>query len=103
VRQPAGPRRIDRPFDKVCQFLVDPASSKQWAFGLGGKIRRSLVGWIADSDGGVARCNSRRGTASVLSTIPSSALASVYAPMRLIAKGQRLRAAVYSLLRARHV
>jgi hypothetical protein len=31
--------RIDRPFDKVYEFLVDPANWNQWAFGLGRNIR----------------------------------------------------------------
>ena len=47
--------RIDRPFDKVYEFLVDPANWNQWAFGLSRNIRRSQDGWIADSDAGVAR------------------------------------------------
>src|SRR5258708_33948934 len=46
--------RIDRPFDKVYEFLVDPSNWNQWAFGLGKNIRRSQHAWIADSDGGVA-------------------------------------------------
>src|SRR5512140_971008 len=38
--------RIDRPFGKVYEFLVDPTNWNQWAFGLGRNIRRSQDGWI---------------------------------------------------------
>ena len=34
---------IDRPFDKVYEFLVDPANWNQWAFGLGRNIRHSRL------------------------------------------------------------
>jgi hypothetical protein len=32
--------RIDRPFDQVYGFLVDPANWNQWAFGLGKNLRQ---------------------------------------------------------------
>ena len=44
--------RIDQPFARVYEFLVDPANWNKWAFGLGKSLRRSDDGWIADSDGG---------------------------------------------------
>ena len=47
--------RIDRPFAKVYEFLVDPANWNQWAFGLGKSLRRSNDGWIADSDEGIVK------------------------------------------------
>jgi hypothetical protein len=79
--------RIDRPFDKVYEFLVDPANWNQWAFGLGRNIRRSQDGWIADSDGGVARVQftpqNSLGVADHTVIRPSGQR--VYVPMRLIA------------------
>ena len=79
--------RIDRPFDMVYEFLVDPANWNQWAFGLGKNIRRSQDGWIADSDGGVARVQftpqNSLGVADHSVIRPSGQR--VYVPMRLIA------------------
>src|SRR5215475_438592 len=47
--------RIDQPFAKVYEFLVDPANWNKWAFGLGKSLRRSDGGWIADSDDGMLK------------------------------------------------
>src|ERR1700743_3426666 len=44
--------RIDRPFDQVYGFLVDPVNWNQWAFGLGQNLRHSSSGWVADSGAG---------------------------------------------------
>ena len=81
--------RIDRPFDKVYEFLVDPSKWNQWAFGLGKNIRRSQDGWIADSDGGVARVQftPRNSFGVVDHTVIRASGPSVYVPMRLIANG----------------
>jgi hypothetical protein len=79
--------RIDRPFDKVYEFLVDPANWNQWAFGLGRNIRRSQDGWIANSDGGVARVQftPQNSFGVVDHTIIRPSGQRVYVPMRLIA------------------
>ncbi len=79
--------RIDRPFDKVYEFLVDPANWNQWAFGLGKNIRRSPDGWIADSDGGVAtvQFTPRNNFGVVDHTVMRPSGQRVYVPMRLIA------------------
>ena len=79
--------RIDRPFDEVYEFLVDPANWNQWAFGLGRNIRRSQDGWIADSDGGVARVQftPRNSFGVVDHTVIRPSGQRVYVPMRLIA------------------
>jgi hypothetical protein len=79
--------RIDRPFDNVYEFLVDPANWNQWAFGLGKNIRRSKDGWIADSDGGVARVQftSQNSFGVVDHTVIRPSGQRVYIPMRLIA------------------
>ena len=79
--------RIDRPFDTVYEFLVDPANWNQWAFGLGKNIRRSQDGWIADSDGGVARVQftTRNSFGVVDHTVIRPSGQRVYVPMRLIA------------------
>lgn len=81
--------RIDRPFDHVYGFLVDPANWNQWAFGLGKNIRRSGNGWIADSDGGVSRVEftPRNRFGVVDHTVIRSSGQRVYVPMRLIANG----------------
>jgi hypothetical protein len=81
--------RIDRPFDKVYEFLVDPANWNQWAFGLGRNVRRSQDGWIADSGGGVARVQfTARNSSGVLDhTVIRPSGQHVYIPMRLIANG----------------
>jgi hypothetical protein len=81
--------RIDRPFDKVYEFLVDPANWNQWAFGLGRNIRRSQDGWMADSDGGVAsvQFTPRNSLGVVDHTVIRPSGKSVYVPMRLIANG----------------
>ena len=80
---------IDRPFDKVYEFLVDPANWNQWAFGLGRNIRRSQDGWIADSDGGVAmvQFTPRNSFGVVDHTVIRPSGQRVYVPMRLIANG----------------
>lgn len=82
--------RIDRPFDKVYEFLVDPANWNQWAFGLGKNIRRSRDGWIADSDGGVATVQfTRRNEFGVVDhTVIRPSGQRVYVPMRLIANSR---------------
>jgi hypothetical protein len=79
--------RIDRPFDNVYEFLVDPANWNQWAFGLGKNIRRSADGWIADSDGGVAKVQltPRNSFGAVEHTVIRRSGQRVYVPMRLIA------------------
>jgi hypothetical protein len=81
--------RIDRPFDKVYEFLVDPSKWNQWAFGLGKNIRRSQDGWIADSDGGVAtvQFTPRNNFGVVDHTVIRPSGQRVYVPMRLIANG----------------
>ncbi len=78
--------RINRPFEKVYAFLVDPANWNQWAFGLGRNIRRSQGGWIADSDGGVARVQftPRNSFGVVDHTVVRPSGQRVYVPMRLI-------------------
>ena len=79
--------RIDRPFDKAYEFLVDPANWNQWAFGLGRNIRRSQDVWIADSDGGVARVQftPQNSFGVVGHTVIRPSGHRVYVPMRLIA------------------
>ena len=79
--------RIDRPFDKVYEFLVDPANWNQWAFGLGKNIRRSQDGWMADSDGAVAtvQFTPRNRFGVVDHTVIRPSGQRVYVPMRLIA------------------
>lgn len=81
--------RIDRPFDKVYELLVDPANWNQWAFGLGRNIRRSPDGWIADSDGGVdrVRFTARNSFGVVDHTVIRPCGQRIYVPMRLIANG----------------
>ena len=81
--------RIERPFEKVYEFLVDPANWNQWAFGLGKNIRRSPDGWIADSDGGVARVQftARNSFGVVDHTVIRPSGQRVYVPMRLIVNG----------------
>jgi hypothetical protein len=81
--------RIDQPFDKAYAFLVDPANWNQWAFGLGKNIRRSPDGWIADSDGGVARVQftPQNSYGVVDHSIVRPSGQRVYVPMRLIANG----------------
>lgn len=81
--------RIDRPFDKVYDFLADPSNWNQWAFGLGKNIRRSNDGWIADSDGGIAevRFTPRNNFGVVDHTVIRPSGQRVYVPMRLIVNG----------------
>jgi hypothetical protein len=81
--------RIDRPFDKVYEFLVDPANWNQWAFGLGKNIRQSQGGWIADDNGGVANVQftPRNSFGVVDHTVTRASGQRVYIPMRLIANG----------------
>ena len=81
--------RIDRRFDKAYEFLVDPANWNQWAFGLGKNIRRSQEGWIADSDGGVARVQftPRNNFGVVDHTVIRLSGQRVYVPMRLLENG----------------
>ena len=81
--------RIDRPFDNVYEFLADPANWNQWAFGLGKNIRRSKDGWIADSDGGIARVRftPRNRFGVVDHTVIRPSGQRVYVPMRLIVNG----------------
>jgi hypothetical protein len=81
--------RIDQPFDKVYEFLVDPANWNQWAFGLGRNIRRSQDGWMADSDGGIAtvQFTPRNSFGVVDHTVIRPSGKSVYVPMRLISNG----------------
>ena len=81
--------RIDQPFGRVYDFLVDPANWNKWAFGLGKSLRRSGGGWIADSDGGTLKVLfTPRNQYGVLDhTVIRPAGAPIYVPMRLIANG----------------
>jgi hypothetical protein len=81
--------RIDQPFARVYEFLVDPANWNKWAFGLGKSLRRSDGGWIADSDGGMLKVRfTARNQYGVLDhTVIRPSGAQVYVPMRLIANG----------------
>lgn len=81
--------RIDRPFGKVYEFLVNPTNWNQWAFGLGKNIRRSKDGWIADSDGGKAnvRFTSRNSFGVLDHTVIRPSGQRVYVPLRLIVNG----------------
>jgi hypothetical protein len=81
--------RIDRPFDKAYEFLVDPVNWNQWALGLGKNIRRSPDGWIADDNGGIAKVQfTPRNTFGVVDhTVTRASGQSVYIPMRLIVNG----------------
>ena len=81
--------RIDRPFAKVYEFLVDPTNWNRWAFGLGKSLRQSNGGWIADSDEGIVKVRftprNQYGVLDHMVTRPSGA--HVYVPMRLITNG----------------
>ena len=81
--------RIDRPFDRVYGFLVDPANWNQWAFGLGKNLRQSSSGWVADSGGGTAnvRFTPRNSFGVVDHTVTRPNGDRVYVPMRLIVNG----------------
>jgi len=81
--------RIDRPFATVFDFLADPTSWNQWAFGLGKNIRQSKDGWIADSGGGIAkvRFTPRNNFGVADHTVIRSSGQRVYVPMRLIVNG----------------
>jgi hypothetical protein len=81
--------RIDQPFARVYEFLVDPANWNKWAFGLGKSLRRSDGGWIADSDGGTLKVHfTARNPYGVLDhTVIRPAGAQIHVPMRLIANG----------------
>jgi len=81
--------RIDQPFARVYEFLVDPANWNKWAFGLGKSLRRSEGGWVADSDGGLLKVRfTARNQYGVLDhTVIRPAGAQVYVPMRLITNG----------------
>jgi hypothetical protein len=81
--------RIERPFDEVYEFLVDPANWNQWAFGQDRNIRRSQDGWIADSDSGVARVQftGRNSFGVVDHTVIHASGQRVYVPMRLLGNG----------------
>ena len=41
--------RINRPLQKVNEFLANPENWNEWAHGLGKTIRRSQGRWIADT------------------------------------------------------
>lgn len=81
--------RVDRPFDKVYEFLVNPANWNQWAFGLGKNIRKSGDRWVADSDGGISRVifTPRNDFGVVDHTVIRPSGQTVYVPMRLIVSG----------------
>jgi hypothetical protein len=81
--------RIDQPFDRVYDFLVNPANWNKWAFGLGRNIRRSEDGWIADSGGGIAKVQftPQNSFGVVDHTVIRPSGQRVYVPMRLIANG----------------
>jgi hypothetical protein len=80
---------IDRPFATVYEFLVNPANWNQWAFGLGKSLRRSDMGWIADSADGIVKVHfTPRNEFAVLDhTVIRSSGAEVHVPMRLITNG----------------
>ena len=82
--------RIDRPFDRVYDFLADPRNWNQWAHGLGRSIRQSDDGWVADSDGGTVevRFTQRNSFGVVDHTVKRRSGAQVYVPMRLIVSGR---------------
>jgi hypothetical protein len=96
--------RIDRPFDKVYEFLVEPTNWNQWAFGLGRNIRHSQDGWTADSDSGVARVQfTPRNTFGVVDhTVIRPSGQRVYVPMRLIANGSGCEL-LFTLFREPHM
>jgi hypothetical protein len=81
--------RIDRPIENVNEFLANPANWNQWAFGLGKNIRRSKDGWIADSDGGIAKVlfTPRNNFGVVDHTVIRPSGQRVYVPMRLLVNG----------------
>ena len=81
--------RIDQPFARVYEFMVDPAHWNQWAFGLGKSLRQSGGEWIADSDGGTVKVRfTARNPFGVLDhTVIRPSGPKVYVPMRLIANG----------------
>ena len=81
--------RVDQPFARVYEFMVDPGNWNQWAFGLGKSLRQSNGGWIADSDGGVVKVRfTARNPYGVLDhTVIRSSGAQVHVPMRLITNG----------------
>ena len=81
--------RIDRPFDQVYEFLVDPVNWNRWAFGLGKNLRRSNGAWIADSDGGIVhvRFTAKNSFGVVDHTVTHPNGDRIYVPMRLIANG----------------
>ena len=81
--------RIDRPFDQVYGFLVDPANWNQWAFGLGKNLRQSSSGWVADSGGGTANVifTPRNSFGVIDHTVTRPNGDRVYVPMRLIVNG----------------
>jgi len=82
--------RIDQPFAKVYEFLVDPANWNSWAFGLGKSLRQSVGGWIADSDGGTVKVRfTARNPYGVLDhTVIRPSGTQVHVPMRLITNGR---------------
>lgn len=82
--------RIDQPFARVYEFLVDPANWNRWAFGLGKSLRQSDSGWIADSDGGTLKVRfTARNPYGVLDhTVIRPSGAQVRVPMRLITNGR---------------
>lgn len=92
--------RINQPFSRVYEFLVNPAHWNQWAFGLGKSLRQSNGEWIADSDGGIARVRfTPRNDFGVLDhTVIRPSGARIYVPMRLIASGNGCEL-VFSLFR----
>jgi hypothetical protein len=81
--------RIDRPFDQVYGFLVDPANWNQWAFGLGKNLRQSSSGWVTDSGGATAnvRFTPRNSFGVVDHTVTRANGDMVHVPMRLIVNG----------------
>ena len=81
--------RIDQPFARVYEFMVDPANWNKWAFGLGKSLRQSGGGWIADSDGGTLKVRfTARNQYGVLDhTVIRPSGAPIYLPMRLITNG----------------
>jgi hypothetical protein len=81
--------RINQPFARAYEYLLNPANWNQWAFGLGKSLRQFLGEWIADSDGGVVkvRFTPRNDFGVVDHTVIQPSGSRIYVPMRLIING----------------
>jgi hypothetical protein len=83
--------RIERPFNEVYEFLVNPENWNKWARGLGNSIRRSKNHWIADSQGGgtiEVRFTPRNRFGIMDHYVTRLSGEQVYVPMRLIVNRQ---------------